>query len=415
MQTDDTSKKASLPKDPARENAPESANDTPAPRDPARENAPESANDGSGPKDIMREKRGALVLTLLFSLLLCGIAIWQICLPDLALSDAERRSLKQQPSLTVSGVMDGSYFSDLEGYLLDQFPARQGFRTINAALRFYGYAQKEVNGVYLAGDSAGKLLYPLNETGVATSVKKLRAVMDRYLSESKCYLAIIPDKNYYLAAEHGQLCLDYERMFRLLEDGLSGMEAIDLTGALNAACYYRTDTHWRQTALTGVVLQLAGSMDFTPNLPERTDCYSPFYGVLYGQSALPLTPDTICYLNAEWLGGVTVTNYETGKTETVYQLDKAAGMDAYDLFLGGASALLTIENPNANSEQELIVFRDSFFSSLAPLLIGSYQKITLVDLRYIHPDLLGNYIDFHGQTVLFALSTLVLNDGSVLK
>lgn len=49
-------------------------------------------------------------------------------------------------------------------------------------------------------------------------------------------------------------------------------------------------------------------------------------------------------------------------------------MDAYNVFLGGPSALIEIENSEASNEKELIIFRDSFASSLTPLLISEYQK-----------------------------------------
>ena len=61
-----------------------------------------------------------------------------------------------------------------------------------------------------------------------------------------------------------------------------------------------------------------------------------------------------------------------------------------------------------------MIFRDSFGSSLAPLLIEGYEKITLVDIRYMHSNLLPNYIEFTDQDVLFLYSTMVLNSSSML-
>ena len=52
---------------------------------------------------------------------------------------------------------------------------------------------------------------------------------------------------------------------------------------------------------------------------------------------------------------------------------------------------------------------------MAPLLVSGYRKITLVDIRYLHPDLLERYIEFDGQDVLFLYSTLVLNHSETLK
>ena len=52
-------------------------------------------------------------------------------------------------------------------------------------------------------------------------------------------------------------------------------------------------------------------------------------------------------------------------------------------FLGGSKSLISIENPNAKTDRELVMFRDSFGSSIAPLLAEDYAKITLVDIRYL--------------------------------
>jgi hypothetical protein len=85
------------------------------------------------------------------------------------------------------------------------------------------------------------------------------------------------------------------------------------------------------------------------------------------------------------------------------------------MFLAGSDALLVIENPNATTDKELVVFRDSFGSSLLPLLIESYTKVTVVDIRYISSNLLGNFLEFNDQDVLFIYSTLVLNSSTSFK
>jgi len=77
--------------------------------------------------------------------------------------------------------------------------------------------------------------------------------------------------------------------------------------------------------------------------------------------------------------------------------------------------MLTIDNPHGKADRELIVFRDSFGSSMVPLLIRDYSKVTLVDTRYISSDLLDQFVDFHGQDVLFLYSSLILNSSSAIK
>jgi hypothetical protein len=76
-----------------------------------------------------------------------------------------------------------------------------------------------------------------------------------------------------------------------------------------------------------------------------------------------------------------------------------------------------IENESATTDKELIVYRDSFGSSLVPLLVEGYKKITVVDVRYMTTTLLdsNNLIDYKdGQDVLFLYSTEVLNNSSTL-
>ena len=59
-------------------------------------------------------------------------------------------------------------------------------------------------------------------------------------------------------------------------------------------------------------------------------------------------------------------------------------------------------------------YRDSFGSSIAPLLIENYRKITLIDFRYINEKLIEQYIKFENQDILFLYSVPVLNSG-ILK
>ena len=122
-------------------------------------------------------------------------------------------------------------------------------------------------------------------------------------------------------------------------------------------------------------------------------------------------------VTSDVLDGCKVYNYESGRPEEigVYNMEKAYGKDPYEMFLSGSLSLITIENPNATTDKELVIFRDSFGSSIAPLLVEGYAKITLVDIRYITSDLVGRFIDFENQDVLFLYSTLVLNNSVTLK
>ena len=334
-------------------------------------------------------------------------------------SESERRPLAEFPELSAQTVLSGDFMSDFEKYSLDQFPLRDSFRTLKSFNTFYVFSQKENNGIYIEDGYAAKLEYPLNEQSVLSAVDKFRRIYDLYLAETdaKVYISVVPDKGCFLARQNGYPSLDYEELFSLVRDNADFAEYIHIADRLEFGDYYRTDTHWRQEKISDVAHYLAEAMgagsldgDYTVMTADV-----PFYGVYYGQSALPLGSERIKYLVNPTLEACTVYNAETGKTGGIYDFDKLAGRDPYEFFLSGSAPLLVIDNPLAATDRELVIFRDSFGSSLAPLLTEAYSKVTLIDTRYISTDLVGDYVKFDNQDILFIYSTLILNSSTVLK
>ena len=187
---------------------------------------------------------------------------------------------------------------------------------------------------------------------------------------------------------------------------------------LCAEDYYRTDTHWRQEKLpetAGVICEALGVTAPEPEEFRAEAVERPFYGVYYGQAALPMEPETMYFLRSDLLDGCRVYDYEAGKYGPVVDLSRQDSRDLYDIFLSGSRSLLTIENPAGTPGKELLVFRDSFGSSLVPLLVSDYARVTLVDIRYIQIDMLPRFLEFTGQDVLFLYSTLVLNNSETIK
>ena len=360
------------------------------------------------------KKQHVFVLILLWAVL----TAFAWFAPDKAVSDSERRPLTQKPTITLDALSGGRFMQEFETYSLDQFPLRDSFRTVKSLFHQYVLRQKDNNGIYLYEGYAAKQESRLNRDSLNHALERFRYIYEEYLKDSKVYLAVVPDKGYYLAEYAGQLAMDYETLFTVMEAGMPWAQSIDLTNSLTVGDYYRTDTHWRQEHLldaAGVICKAMGvteprEEDYTPKALEQ-----PFYGVYYGQAALPMKPETMYLMNSSLLDSCTVYDHETGKTGSIYDLSKLESRDLYDVYLSGARAMLTIENPQGQAGKELIVFRDSFGSSMVPLLVQDYSKVTLVDIRYISSSLLDQFIDFHGQDVLFLYSTLILNSSSAIK
>ena len=227
---------------------------------------------------------------------------------------------------------------------------------------------------------------------------------------------MIPDKNYFLAEQNGYPSIDYSEMTSRLVNKMDYAEYIDIYPLLELTDNYRTDTHWRQEKITDVADRIASAMGVAVSQEyTQTTLDVPFYGVHCRQSDISVEPDSLIYLENDVLSECRVFDMETNSYSDVYNLELASGDDPYEIFLSGAKSLLTIENPNASTDRELVIFRDSFASSLAPLLAEGYAKITLVDIRYLMPELLGRFVEFHGQDILFLYSTLVINNSTIIK
>lgn len=365
-------------------------------------------------------KTKQILICAVFALVLVGLSAWLLFKPAETVSSAERRTLAQfmpyddwRPAAGTEKTL-ANYFSYLETVCLDQFPERQRFRELRAFAKTGVFFQRDAGGYYLANGSIGKIDTELSESALTDALETITKLDRDLFSAARRYYAVVPDKGYYLTQANGYPAIDYDRLFSMVDGALGETaEKIDLTGLLHAEDYYRTDPHWKQEDILSVADAILAAMDASP-LASQTrwseQRFTPFYGASIGHAALHAKQDEIVCLSAENFSGVTVYNYETGKTESVYDAENFKNVDPYDVYLGGARAMLRIDHPAQTNGRRLIVLRDSFGSSLAPLLIPAYSEITLVDIRYVSPRQLPMLLSADSETdVLYLYSTGVLN------
>lgn len=363
----------------------------------------------------MLKKIGSAVA---FLLVLGGLTVANVFYTPPEVSQSERRLLKTMPELSVKTIVSGSFMSEFEDYAMDSFVVRDTFRAIKANMLYKVYRQKDNHGIYFV-DGHGAKLETLDEQAVAQTADKISDIAALIGEGSNLYYAVVPDKGYYLAAENGYPAVDYEKLEQILAEELTDFTSIDLKTALSQEDYYKTDLHWKQAQLAAVIDCLEAAMDFQTGDAYTSETLSGFRGVYAGQSALNLPAETVTLLHNDVMDQAIVSylNTSTGEMEegALYNLADFEHVDPYDVFLGGPQALITLENPNAESRRELILFRDSFSSSLAPLLIEGYAKITLVDLRYISARILPEYLTVEeGTDILFLYGLQILNQPTVL-
>ncbi len=339
-------------------------------------------------------------------------------------SEAERRALEQFPQVSVKSLESGKFMTDFESFSLDQFPARDAMRSIKSVFERFVFANKQSNDLYYHKGHIASVLYPLDMTMLDYALERFNGLYELYANkgEAKIYFSMIPDKSAYLADDAGVLSVNYKEFIDYMIAGMpEDIEYIDIAELLSIDDFYNTDQHWRQESITDVANALSSAMG-NPLSDDYTEVKleTPFYGTYYHQAAIPgIAPDSISYLTNDTIKGCKVSlldDYGNMKESEMYVLSYAQGRDPYEMYLSGARPLITIENPNADTGKELVVFRDSFGSSIVPLLAESYAKITLCDIRYIAPANLASYVDFENcDDMLFLYSTLIVDAATALR
>lgn len=360
----------------------------------------------------MNDKIKNIVVTLVFLFTIISLFLINVIKKDTDISIAERRKLATMPELTTKSLFDGTYFKKFDSYVTDQFIKRDTFRKIKIDIELS--TKGEYNNLYLYDDYIVEEIFPLNTNSINNLTNKINYIKSTYLNNnSNVYYTIIPDKNYFV--NKGNLKLDYNKLQDIMKNNLTNLNYINIFDKLTLNNYYKTDTHWKQEDLFNVANTIANQMNFDITNNNIINTVTTFKGSYAGRLSITKDIDTIKTISNPSTLNSSVYNYETKKYTKIYDYDKLKSLDKYDIYLSGASPIIDIVNPTSNSNKELIVFRDSYGSSLIPLLIDGYKKITVIDIRYVSSKILNNYIKFNNQDVLFMYSILTINNSFSMR
>lgn len=333
--------------------------------------------------------------------------------PDILRS--ERRFPASLPPLSFQTIISAEYMDIFEEYAADNFVFREFFRSLRAVSVYGIFMQTDKEGLFFGSDGAGEF-EAINVRSFENVADKINIIADG-LYDINLFFSFIPDKSIYTNRVFPgfNAALAEEILYGRLNSDI--FTFIDLSSVMDINTFYRTDFHWDQISLAGVVDALGEKMNFVIDIGSyQINNFGSFEGVYVGQIALPIGYDVMSYfelphLRAYYLNSSNMT-MELG---AVYDYKRFFGLDPYDFFLSGAQPLVILKNNYLPYERVLYLFRDSFSSSLAPLLSSAYSEIVLIDLRYIDIHTINRLIDFEpGSDALFLYSTQVLNNSNFL-
>ncbi len=337
-------------------------------------------------------------LTILFS-----IPIIMLLKTPTKLDNGERRKLQTELNINAANIINGNVDDKLEEYLSDQFPFRSIFRHIKSRMNYNVFLKKEYDNIIIKGNIAIKVDNTFSYENVKKTTLKLQSLINDKLENNNCFFVLVPDKNCLIENVNYKKCIDIIS---------SNINAKMISVNTKLYDYYKYDSHWNQKYIVGIANNILTEMNNKiDNIEYDEKEINDFLGVYSANTALNKT-EAITYLNNDEIENAKVLNYETNKYTNVYDLSKLEdekSLDKYDIFLSGAVSLLKIDNKQQTNGKTLIIFRDSYGSSITPLFIHYYSTIYLIDLRYISSNYIENFITFKpDDDIIFLYSTTIM-------
>lgn len=341
----------------------------------------------------MKQKILPYITPIVFLLLILGIGIINFLMPDRVFSPSENRYLSRMPEISLERIFNGKFTSEYEKYITDQFINRDGFIKAKVAADCL-LLKKEAKNVYFGKDGYlverldGQTIdFDLLDRNLARIDEFLQQNENAYFFPIETAASAMPDKLPSFATEFNQR--EYveqalaERQYRLIASEETASDGF----------YYKTDHHWTSLgAYYGykAICEAVGAEIMPISEFELTAVSDDFLGTLYTKAPLfYIKPEPLYALFPKAEREYEV-NYNLGERveNTLYAESYLAERDKYSYFLGGNNAVIDIKTNSA--DRSVLLIKDSYSNSLAPILAESFSDICLLDLRYYN----GSIADF---------------------
>ena len=315
-------------------------------------------------------------------------ALIGLLMPDRYYSEREKRTLTQKPQFTIADFTSGKFGDNLESYLSDQVPLRDGWVTMKTYMEL-AVGKRESGGVYLCKDQY------LMDKFTAYSKKQLTANVEA-LAELQSKLAakgvsmntiLVPMAAQVLADKLPAYApaADYTAILQVLTD--AGVDAVNVWSTLAAHSgeniYYRTDHHW--TSL-GAYYAYCAWRDIEPAAGEWTQevLCDNFHGTTWNKVPLPSVPAEEITAWYKHINRSVSYNNGQYETDSIYERKYLSGSDQYAVFLNSNQAQTVIEGSGKSGK--LLLIKDSYGNTFSQFPVEDYAEVHVLDLRFFKGD-----------------------------
>lgn len=370
-----------------------------------------------------REKKGNFIFSLLiavFCLIIFGVGAANIIAPDRDFSESENRVLSKMPKFTFFSLAEGTFTDDFETYLTDQFIFRDEIIAAKTFLeRVTG--KKEAGGVYIGKD--GYLFSeqtPFNEKAVTETTDAISAFADKY-KESRITFMLSPNSSYVNSDKlpeslflHDQNMLIQDIESYTLSESISWLNLSEAFKEYEDrdSLFYKTDHHWttRAAHLAFTKLMAQWEKDISNTKFKFMSVADDFQGTLSSKAGVLSSCDTveICVPEKSELSYIVTIDDAEEKKATLFDESKLSSKNKYEVFLGGNYGEVIIDTAS-ESNDSLLIIKDSYANCMVPMFTPFFGKIVIVDPRYFKESL-AETVEENGFThilFLYNLNTLL--------
>jgi hypothetical protein len=124
-------------------------------------------------------------------------------------------------------------------------------------------------------------------------------------------------------------------------------------------------------------------------------------------ASIPSDTMWACYLPGQELS---VHYVDTGEVlDSLYADNYLDKKDKYSFYLNNIHPLVEVTNESAETEDELVLIKDSYANSMVPFLVSHYRKIYVFDTRY-YKEAVSDWVNDHEKVkhvlIVYNLGTM---------
>ena len=301
--------------------------------------------------------------------------------------------------------MEGEWGEAYEGYMTDQFVARDTFVKASFVSEVL-LGKREINDVYITKDA----LFVKQPTPNYKYIDSSISAIDNFSQNTgiKSFVTVVPSSTYVYKDSLPSYAsvTDEKEVFSYIEKNLKSAEFIDITNSLEENrsnyIYFRTNHHWTAGgALIGYneFRKALGKEHLTRQDFKVTKVSDSFVGTTVSKcGAVGIEVDVMERFDKGKAISLDVWDGVESKTyPSIYFEEFLDKKDKYAYYLGENRPALRIKTDSDGGR--LIVFKDSYSHIMTPLMLDDWSEIVLVDLRYVTKKVDALLEEFIGEDI----------------